>query len=233
MLLAGGLMAQNVQVTPVQIGETTANGYTINMDKDIKVVEQAMQKRLKEAKLKTSKAKPFTACMNQTFPDISAEPVNFYYKLEETGKKKERTTELTICVIPNNLISNQEALQANVRRFVEGFPQYVARVEAGNNMDAELDNLKKAQKEVEKAQDELAKLEKDIKKAQDNIASKKKDLDSYKSKIEATEKDIKDMEASIKKAEEQKGPAQKKIEAARDEVKKLEAEVERYRKLTE
>lgn len=233
VMLFGALMAQNVQVTPVQIGDMTANGYTVSIDKELKITEKAMEKRLKEAKLKTSKAKPFTACLNQVFADLAAEPVDFYFKLEETGKKKNRATELTVCVIPKDLTSNQEALQGNVRKFMETFVQYVAKYEAGLSMEEMQKTLEKAQKALKSAEGDFADLEKDIKKDQDRIASKKKDIEGYKSKIADAEKDIQDLEASIKNREGQKGPAQKKIEEAREEVKKAEAEVEKYRRLSE
>lgn len=233
VMLFGSLMAQNVQVTQVQIGETTANGYTISLDKELKLTEQAMEKRLKEAKLKTKTVKPYTACLNQVFTDLAAEPVSFYYKLEEKGKKKDRTTELTVCVIPNDLTSNQEALQGNVRKFMEGFGQYVARFEAANNMEEQKKKLEKAQKTLKNAEGDMADLEKSIKKDQDKIASKKKDIENYKSKIADAENDIKSLESNIKKTTDEKGPAQKKIEGAQEEVKKLEAEVEKYRRLTE
>ncbi|MBP3763891.1 MAG: hypothetical protein J6I49_08470 [Bacteroidales bacterium] len=233
VMLMAGLMAQNVQVTTVQIGETTANGYTITIDKDLKLSEQAMQKRLKEAKLKTSKAKPFTACLNQQFADLASVPVNFYFKMEEKGKKKDRSTELTVCVIPTDLTIDQEALQNNVRKFLEGFPQYVARFEAGNSMEEQQKLLEKAQKNLKNAEGDFADIEKSIKKDQDKIASKKKDIENYKSKIADAEKDIKDLESNIKKSNDQKGPAQKKIDEAKAEVKRIETEVEKYRRLTE
>lgn len=233
MLLVGALVAQNVQVTPVQIGEMTANGYTVTLDKDLKLTEKAMEKRIKEAKLKTSKAKPYTACLNQVFADLAAEPVDFYFKLEEKGKKKDRSTELTVCVIPKDLTSNQEVLQANVRKFLEGFGQYVARFEAGINMEEMQKELEKAQKALKGAEGDFADLEKSIKKDQDRIASRKKDIEGYKSKIADAEKDIKDLESNIKNTESQKAPAQKKIEEAKEKVKKAEAEVEKYRRLSE
>ena len=229
----GSVLAQNVQVTTVQIENTTANGYTVSIDKELKLAESAMEKRLKEAKLKTSKAKPFTACLNQVFADLSAEPVDFYFKMEEKGKKNDRSTELTVCVIPKNMTVDHEAMQNNVRKFMEGFPQYVARYEAAQNMEAEQKNLEKAQKALKNAEGDLADLEKSIKKDQDKIAGKKKDIEGYKSKIADAENDIKSLESSIKKSEDQKGSAQKKIEEAHEQVKKVEAEVEKYRRRTE
>ena len=233
VMLFGALMAQNVQVTQVQIGETTANGYTVSIDKELKVTEKAMEKRLKEAKLKTSKAKPFTACLNQVFTDLATEPVDFYFKFEETGKKSNRATELTVCVIPKDLTSNQEALQGNVRKFMESFTQYVAKYEAGVSMEEAQKALEKAQKALKGAEGDFADIEKDIKKDQDRIASKRKDIEGYKSKIADAENDIKELESNIKKSEGQKGPAQKKIEDAREQVKKVEAEVEKFRRLSE
>lgn len=233
LLVLGGLTAQNVQVNTVQVGPTTANGYTISIDKDLKLTQNAMEKRLKEAKLKTKKVEGYQACIDQLFADLAAVPVNFYYKMEEKGKKKDRSTELTVCVIPTDLTMDQEALQSNVRKFVEGFPQYVAKFEAATNMEAEQKNLEKAQKALKNAEEDLADLEKSIKKDEDKIASKKKDVENYKSKMESAIKDITDLEASIKKASDQKGSAQKKIEEAQEQVKKVEAEVEKYRRLTE
>jgi len=76
---------------------------------------------------------------------LAAEPVDFYFKLEETGKKKNRATELTVCVIPKDLTSNQEALQGNVRKFMETFVQYVAKYESGLSMEEMQKALKSAE----------------------------------------------------------------------------------------
>ena len=55
MMFVAGAVAQNVNGTSVQIGTITAPGYSVNMQRDVRTVEEALTKRLKEADVKVKK----------------------------------------------------------------------------------------------------------------------------------------------------------------------------------
>ena len=231
MLMAfSALMAQNIEQKSVQVGTVTAPGYSVTIQKKADLVQDAMNKRLKDADLKTKKSEGFIAVLDQLFAEISTDPINLYTKVEKESKS---SATVTVCVIPTDLTADRETMQANVRRFVEGFVQYVTKFEAQNNMEAEQSNLKKAEKSQAKAVAAVEKLDKNIQKNKEKIADKKKDIEKYNQKIKECQEDIKKLEAEIVKDQEKKGAAQKDVEKANDNVRSVQGEVEKYRQQAE
>lgn len=225
-----GVKAQDVQATSAQVGPVTAPAYTVTINKDDKLVQNAMNQRLKEADLKTKKSEGYVACIDQLFAEIATVPINFYTKVERESKNK---TVVTVCVIPTDLTIDRETLQANTKQFLEGFVKYVNRYEARGNMEEQQENLKKAQKKVESAESDVKKIEGKIKDYQDDIAGKQKDIEKYREKIAECEKDIKKLQENIEKQQSKKADAEKEVEKARENVDAVLKEVEKYRSLSE
>ena len=224
------VMAQNIEQKSVQVGTVTAPGYSVTIQKKTDLVQDAMNKRLKDAGLKTKKSEGFIAALDQLFAEIATDPINLYTKVE---KETKNSAKVTVCVIPTDLTADRETMQANVRRFVEGFVQYVNKFEAQNNMEAEQDNLKKAEKGQAKAVAAVEKLDKNIQKNKEKIADKKKDIEKYNQKIKEAQEDIKKLEAEIAKDQQKKADAQKDVEKAQDNVRSVQGEVEKYRQQAE
>ena len=222
--------AQNVETKSVQVGSITAPAYTVTIQKKVDLVQDAMNKRLKDAEMKTKKSEGYVAALDQLFSEIATDPINLYTKVEKESKN---SATVTVCVIPTDLTADREAMQSNVRRFVEGFVQYVNRFEAQNNMEAEQANLKKAEKTQAKAEAAVEKLDKNIQKNKVKIADKKKEIEKYKQKIKECQDDIQKLEAEISKDQGKKGDAQKDVEKAKDNVRSVQGEVEKYRQQTE
>ena len=230
MLMAFSMvMAQNIETKSVQVGTVTAPGFSVTIQKKADLVQDAMNKRLKDAGLKTKKSEGFIAALDQLFAEIATDPVNLYTKVEKDSKN---SATVTVCVIPTDLTADREAMMANVRRFTEDFVQYVTRFEAQNNMEAEKDNLKKAEKGA-KAVAAVEKLDKNIQKNKEKIADKKKDIEKYNQKIKEAQEDIKKLESEIAKDEQKKADAQKDVEKANDNVRNVQGEVEKYRQQAE
>lgn len=227
------LMAQTVQETTTMVGEKTVTAYTVSLQKDVKMVQEAMNQRLKDAKLKTKKSEGFIAALDQVFTDISQNSLSLYTKVEEQGKRKDKVTVVTVCAISNDLTISQSAINSNVRNFVQNFVQYVNRYEAGQQMEAEQANLKKAEKAAGKAAAAVTDLENDITKAQKKIEDRRKDIEKYQQKIADCEKEIADLQKSIEKNSGKKAEAERKAEEANQNVKAAESEVEKYRQLSE
>lgn len=231
MLMAFAVaVAQNVETQSVQVGTVTAPGFSVTLQKKVDLVQDAMNKRLKEAGLKTKKSEGFVAALDQLFAEIATDPINLYTKVEKQSKN---ATVVTVCVIPTDLTADRETMQANLRRFVEGFAQYVDKFEAQNNMAAEQDNLKKAEKNQAKAVAAVEKLDKNIQKNKEKIAEKKKKIEEYNQKIKECQEDIKKLESEIAKDQDKKGSAQKDVEKANDNVRSVQGEVEKYRQQAE
>ena len=227
------LMAQSVQETTVMVGEKTVTAYTVSLQKNADMVQDAMNQRLKEAKLKTKKSEGYLAVLDQVFAEISQTSMSLYTKVEEQGKRKNKETVVTVCAISNDLTISQNAINSNVRNFVQNFVQYVNRYEAGQQMEAEQANLKKAEKAAGKAAAVVSGLESDITKSQKKIEDRRKDIEKYQQKIAECEKEIADLEKSIEKNSGKKAEAEKKAEEANQNVKAVEGEVEKYRQMSE
>ena len=227
------LVAQSVQETTVMVGEKTVNAYTVSLQKDVDLVQDAMNQRLKEAKLKTKKSEGYIAALDQVFAEISQTSMSLYTKVEEQGMRKDKVAVVTVCAISNDLTISQSAINGNVRNFVDGFVQYVAKYEASQQMEAQQANLKKANKEAEKAAAVVAGLENDITKAQKKIEDRRKDIEKYQQKIADCEKEIADLQKSIEKNTGKKSEAERKAEEANQNVKAVEGEVEKYRQMSE
>lgn len=227
------LMAQTVQETTTMVGEKTVTAYTVSLQKDVKMVQEAMNQRLKDAKLKTKKSEGFIAALDQVFTDISQNSLSLYTKVEEQGKRKDKVTVVTVCAISNDLTISQSAINGNVRNFVQNFVQYINKYEASQQMEAEQANLKKAEKAAGKAAAAVTDLENDITKAQKKIEDRRKDIEKYQQKIADCEKEIADLQKSIEKNTGKKAEAERKAEEANQNVKAVEGEVEKYRQLSE
>ncbi|MCR4659570.1 MAG: hypothetical protein K5650_04660 [Bacteroidales bacterium] len=229
MVLAFGLKAQTIMETTCKVGDFIAPALVMSIEKDVKLTQDAMRQRLKDTKLKVKNVDGYVAILDQKFEQIAPTPVNFYTKVEEMGQRKDRTTMVTVCAMTNDLTIDQQTVQANVRLFLQDFAGYVVRYEAQQNMEAQQDNLKKAQKASDAAVSALSSLEKDIASDQQKIADKQKDIEKYKAKIAECEQDIKNLQAGIEKKQGKKDDAQKKVDATGQTVRETEGEVERYR----
>ena len=227
------LMAQSVQETTVMVGEKTVTAYTVSLQKDVDLVADAMNQRLKDAKLKIKKSEGYVAALDQVFAEISQTSMSLYTKVEEQGKRKNKETVVTVCAISNDLTISQNAINSNVRNFVQNFVQYVNKYEAGQNMATEQANLKKAEKAAGKAAAVVSDIENDITKAQKKIEDRRKDIEKYQQKIADCEKEIADLEKSIEKSSGKKVEAEKKSAEAQQNVKAAEGEVEKYRRMSE
>ena len=230
MVLFFGAKAQTVEATSVQVGPITMPAYTVKIEKEERLVQNAMNQRLKEADLKTKKTDGYVACEDQLFAEIATVPINLYTKVERDSK---RSCIVTVCAIPTNLTTERETILANTQLFLINFINYVNRFEARGMMEDEQDNLKKAQKKLESAEAAVAKIEKSIKSDQESIADKQKDIEKYKEKIANCQADIKKIEESIAKSEKKKAEAAKEVEKARANVDAVLKEVEKYRNLSE
>ena len=229
ILLCANLMAQNVQETTVQYGDFTVPAFTVTLTQDEEVVLAAINQRLKESQVKTTKTGGYTAALNQTFDVIYSQPVDFYAKVESQGKKKDRVTVVTFFAKSPNLTISQNELNVNVRTFTENFSSYVSKFEAQQMMGASAKNLEKAQKEQKKAQDAVASIDKSIASDRDKIAKKEKDIEKLQAKIEDVRKDIEKLNANIEKNNKKKAEAEEKLNSANSKVNSSESEVERYR----
>lgn len=234
LLLAISLHAQApIQETSVKIGPITTPAFSVTLDRDPAIAQDALKKRLKDAKLKTKNVEGYTAALEQTIPEIAQTPINLYAKIEQQGRRDNKNTTITLAAIPSNLTVDQTQLQNNLRLFLENFILYLDKFEALKNMDEQLAELKKAEKIKSNAIANLADLEKTIANDQQKISAKQKEIESLRQKISDCENDISKLESNIKRNSDKKTDALEKINEADKNVKVIEAEVERFRALAQ
>ncbi|MBR4739276.1 MAG: hypothetical protein IK058_04660 [Bacteroidales bacterium] len=231
-LMTLGLAAQTVTESTLQVGGLTVPSATVTLQKNPKMVQDAMVQYLKDAKLKPQKDdQGFYVCTNAFIEDIAINDINFYTLV---NKKKKNEAVVSVCALSSNLAMNDpSAMRAGAMRWLSGFVSYVDRYEANLNMQAQQGNLKKAEKEAAKAASAVAAIDKSVAKKQQKIADKQNDIKKYQQKIKDCEKDIKQLQADIEKTTGKRAEAEKKVDAANQNVNNVQSEVDRYRQMSE
>ena len=229
VMLITAVTAQNVEETTVQLGELTVPAFTVSVPQNEKMVQDAMKQRLKEANLKTEKSNGYIVSINQVFNELSSVPVNFYYKIEDQGRRADHTTLITVLAMTSNTGADEPSLKGNLNRFLGNFVQYVARTEAQTQLASEEKALKKAQKEYDAATKNLEKAEKEITSNEGKIADKKKDIEKLTSKIEGFQGDISKLEDANAKMADKKAKYETAASEALSNLKEVEANVEKYK----
>lgn len=227
-VMMAGLKAQTVQETTIQYGDFTVPAFTLTVTQEQDIVVEALNQRLKESSVKSTKTSGYIAVLNQTFDAIYAQPVDFYAKVEEQGKKKDRVTVVTFFAKSPNLTISQNELNNNVRTFAENFQRYVTKFEAQMKVGAEQKNLEKAQKNQAKAAAAVEKIGKSIASDMEKIEKKKADIAKYQQKIDDCNKDIEKLQANIEKSKSKMDSAQQKANEADEAVKSSESDLNRY-----
>lgn len=234
-LMTLGLAAQSVTETTLQVGGLTVPAATVTLQKDPKMVQDAMIQYLKDSKLKPQKDdQGYYMCANAFIEEIAIGDINFYTLVTAQGKKKNRESVVSVCALSSNLAMNDPtAMRAGAMRWLAGFASYVDRYEASLNMKAEQGNLKKAEKEAAKAAAGVAAIDKKTAKNNDKIASLQKEIKKHNDKIKDCEKEIKNLQAENEKLQGKRSDAEKKVEAANQNVNNVQGEVDRYRQMAE
>ena len=227
-VMMAGLKAQTVQETTIQYGDFTVPAFTLTVTQEQDIVIEALNQRLKESSVKSTKTSGYIAVLNQTFDAIYAQPVDFYAKVEEQGKKKDRVTVVTFFAKSPNLTISQNELNNNVRTFAENFQRYVTKFEAQMKVGAEQKNLEKAQKNQAKAAAAVEKIGKSISSDMEKIEKKKADIAKYQQKIDDCNKEIEKLQANIEKSKSKMDSAQQKANEADEAVKSSESDLNRY-----
>ena len=233
--MALSLAAQSVTESTMPVGGLTVPAASVSIQKDAKMVQDAMIQYLKDAKLKPQKDEQgYYVCTNAFIEEIAISDINFYTYVQSQGSKKNPEALVTVSALSSNLALNDPTtMRENAKRWLAGFVSYVDRFEANLNMQAEQSNLKKAEKEAAKAAAGVAAIDKKIAKNQKKIADKEKEIKKLQQKIKDCENDIKKLNADIDKIQGKRGDAEKKVEAANQNVEQVQGEVDRYRQMSE
>lgn len=233
-MMSLSLMAQTPTETTATVGNLNVPACAVTLQKDAKMVQDAMAQYLKDSRLKAQKDdQGYLMVPNAFIEEIAISNINFYTKVEKAGKKKSPEAIVTVCVISTDLTIDPTSLRNNAKKWLSGFVTYVDRYEAGLQMQAEQKNLKKAEKEAANAAAAVADIDNNVAKTQERIVKKQEEIEKYKQKIKECEADIQKLKAEIEKYEGKRGAAEQKVEKANQNVQGAQNEVERYRQLSE
>lgn len=233
-MMSLNLLAQAPTETTATVGNLNVPACTVTLQKDAKMVQDAMAQYLKDARLKAQKDdQGYLMVPNAFIEEIAISNINFYTKVEKAGKKKNPQAIVTVCVISTDLTIEPASLRDNAKRWLSGFVSYVDRYEANLQMQAEQSNLKKAEKEAAKAAAAVTAIDKSVAKDRQRIVKKQDEIKKLQQKIKDCENDIKKLEANIEKTEGKRAAAEQKVDAANQNVQGVQNEVDRYRQLSE
>ena len=178
------LSAQRVNETVTLFGKDQLKGFTINIDNTpINIVNDAIAYKFSNAYgLKGSKKKGFQVYENQNCSAFGDARYDIYYTTNEIGKKKDKSTQVTLVVSTGNMncvtFSNDPRTSRNIVLFMEGLDQDVEAY--------------KTKLRIEELKDDLANLEKERQ-------SLEKDKQKVLDKLESTNSEIKKISDDIEK----------------------------------
>lgn len=190
-------------LTHAQAGETTvsynkaqANGYVVNVEGDKEVLSASLEDHFKQTfNSKSSTSKGFKTFKGVSWPEVSTDKLDVYYKVD--GRKGKNTVTLLVSKGYDNFISGTSDPQ-----IAEGVKSFMNTIQ-GKTVDASIANaVAAAQKVVNDAQkdyDKVAKkegelrkskekIEKDLLNQQKDLADKEKALNQAKAKLDAAGK---------------------------------------------
>jgi hypothetical protein len=168
-----------------------------------KNVESVLNEKFK--KLKGKKEKGFEAYKAQIFPEISANTLDYYYKVDSKGDTKSKVIFFVSTGYDNWLNSNDHSSEiANTKKMLEGLVVEVRTYELTLAVDLQTKVLEDATKEQEKLVKDNEDLKKELSKLQEEIERNKKDTDAnakaqeeQKKVIEKEKKMLEDLQKQL------------------------------------
>lgn len=169
----------------IEILEVQRLVLSIELNYPSKTVSDALDEKLKENKIKTKSSKGFTIAEASKFLDVSADVLDYYFKVESKDKEK-CVLYLGISKGNTNFINDESdpKIWANAKEFLNKFTTYTYQYKLGLDITAQDKVVKDAEKAYEKSVkegEELAKKTEENKKDQE---TKKADVENQKKLLE-------------------------------------------------
>lgn len=185
----GSLSAQNVNETVTLFGKEQLTGFTTNITQATpEIVEQALANKFeKDFLLKGSKKKGYYVYMNQPCPAFGEARYDLYFTTNEVGKKKNKSTQVTLVVSTGNqnciTFSSDPRTSRNIVAFLESLSKDVEAYKK----TLRINELKEALESLEKDQ---ASLEKDQEKVKDKVNKTTEEMQANVAQVEAKTAEI-------------------------------------------
>ena len=189
VFVLGSLSAQKVNETVTMFGKDQLTGFTTNITQATpEIVGQALANKFeKEFSLKGSKKKGYYVYLNQPCSAFGEARYDLYFTTAEVGKKKNKSTQVTLVVSTGNQncvsFSNDPRTSRNIVSFLE---KLQSDVDAYNIM-LRINELKSSIEDLNK---ESVSLEKDQEKVKDKINKTNEDMQLNIAQVEAKTAEI-------------------------------------------
>lgn len=158
----------------------------------VQIVTAAVESKMASYKVKPKKMKGYTVYQGVTIPEISAQPVDLYFKIEQPSKRDKNNSNVTMLISGGNEVFYNDKEQADMFYGGQSLLNNMTTDVASSKLAADIKLQEAAVKSTSK------KLE-SYKKELNNLQRQKKDIES---KIAKTEKSIADTEAELKNAQQ-------------------------------
>ena len=176
----GSLSAQKVNETVTMFGKDQLTGFTTNITQATSdIVEQTLANKFeKDYSLKGSKKKGYYVYLNQPCNAFGDARYDLYFTTADVGKKKNRSTQVTLVVSTGNQncisFSNDPRTSRNIVMFLESLSKDVDVYKTMlriNELKSEIESLEKDRTSVEKDQEKVKdKIKKTNEEMQVNVA---------------------------------------------------------------
>ena len=149
------------------------------------VIENALKAKVADMRLKGGKSKGFYVHQGAIIPEITSYPLDYSFKIDQTGKKgKEQTTLYMIMQGSNALAGDPSVLAANAKTFLERMVPDVERADLVMQIKKQEDILAKEEKKMKSLVDEHDSLTKKLKSNESDQEKQQRIINSQKSILE-------------------------------------------------
>lgn len=190
--------AQTVQESAVQLDKQSIIGYTITLPNvGVDLASAAMKNKLETLyALKSSRYSGYKAYLNQPFQPFGTANYDIYVNVEESGKKSNKITTITMIVCNGNLNAvtsqNNPETATNIKAFLTDFVSYVQEYALQQQVNELNNNLTKLNTEKTNLLNTQTKLKK-------QMESLNKELDNVNKNLETNEDSIKAIQEKLQK----------------------------------
>lgn len=154
------------------------------------IVESALKARLADMRLKGDNSKGFIRYNNAVISSISSTPLDYSFRIEESGKRDKKASTVYLVMEGTNVISGDAAAYAsNGKAFLESLAPNVEKSNTIFQIKSQEEILVKEEKRLKNLKDDQESLEKKLKenkndqeKQQKIITSQRSILDDLKAK---------------------------------------------------
>lgn len=177
-------ISQNVREVRMNVLDSERFALNIVIGQESKIVEDAWSQKASELKIKGKTSKGLLVYEESKVLDIHYEAIDLYVKIEKIDKTKSNFTVAISKGAGNFIEDDDEKIVNNTKEFLSHFSAYCDQYKLKLDIKDLEDQIKKAQKELEKLVEEGKKLEQQLEKNKTEQETKTKIIQTLHSDLE-------------------------------------------------